>query len=164
VASYLLRPDGDAAVQKWTVDPSGTAASVLDEAVTQPTAPTTGSDRITSGTNTQICQLHFASATPGPGETVTSAKLWVYIITPAGRDCQITITQTPSAVTPVTVPAGTAASWQSVTYTGGLTQAQIGALEAQIVNGTGTGTTEIDAAYIELTTVFNAGQMLLGVG
>lgn len=150
MATYLLRPSADTKAQ-WVEDPVGTAFSVLDDAVTQPTAPTTGSDRITSATNGDICTLEVPDQQLLPGESVTQIKLWVYIQTAAGRNCQIGVNNAPAAMAAF-VAAGTAFSWNSVTYTGNATQAQLNSLQISLVNGNGAGTTEVDAAYIELTT------------
>lgn len=162
MAQYLSRPTGDIKAN-WTENPGGPAWDCLNEVVTQPTAPSTGGDQIDSATNGQQCQISSTQPTLGAGEMVTSVVFWCYIATPATRSCAITLSiagQLPAT----TVPAGTAASWQSATFTGNATQAQLTAAFIDMTNGTGTGTTSIYAAYLEINTRQASGLPILGVG
>lgn len=149
MATIILRPTGDTKAD-WTEDAVGTAFSKLDEAVTQPTAPTTGSDRITATGNGTTCTVSFATFTLGASEVV-SVTLWVY-----GKAADASNYFTASILTPANRGGVSVTSasfgWASVTYYGGLTQAQVDALEASFLTVGGTGTREIDAAYLEVVT------------
>lgn len=163
MATSLLRPNADAKAD-WTESPIGAAFAVLADVVIQPTAPLTALEFITSATNGQICRVDCETITLAPGEAVLSAKAWAYLTTPAGRTLDLGLIGGPTNPGS-TVPAGTAASWQSVTLSGNLTQTQLNALQIQFLNGTGTGTTTVYAAYIELITqIVTGGLSLRGVG
>jgi hypothetical protein len=164
--SYILRPDADAKAD-WTEDAVGTAFSKLDEAITQPTAPVTGSDRITSATAGQICQVDCTTITLAGGETVIQVKAWFYGSTPVGGSIIITssISGGGDLGDPVTIPSNSPAGWYSQTYTGSLTQAQVNGLQLKMQNVASVATSEIDAAYIELTTQFGSGGLMMrGMG
>lgn len=161
--SYTLRPNGDSKAN-WTEDPAGTAFSTLDESVTQPTAPTTGSDRITSATDGSLCVVDCGTTTLAGGETVTAVTVWVYAITPAGRNFTVLLVGSSAMTQPSSLvfPANTT-GWQSFTWLGSRTQSEVNAFQMQFQNGTGTGTVEIDAAYLEVTTSTGNSRMLRGM-
>lgn len=151
---YLLRPDADVKAD-WTEDPVGSAWSVLDDNVTYPSTPTTGSDRITVASNSQISAQGVGTFTLGTNEVVVATRAWAYgKAVSASRYWQVTLYD---GATPTILSQAdyTSASfgWASASYTGSLTQAQINALEVRITSaGASAGTVEVDATYIEVIT------------
>lgn len=166
MATYLLRPNGDGKAG-WTEDPVGPAWSTLDDVVTQPTAPTTGSDRITSAANGDVCTPDFTTATIPAGESVASVTIWVYGITPGTRNFTVQLQQGGTALSALlfTFPISTT-GWVSgvSTATGPVSQAIIDGLQVQLQSGSGSGTVEADAVYLEVTTRASSALPILGVG
>lgn len=156
--SYLLRPNGDTAKVDWTEDPVGPAFSTQNDAVTQPTAPTTGSNRITSATAGHICQLDVGTAVLVPGERVTQVRMWAYATTPVGGTINIVgaISGGGDLGSSFTIPSNSAFGWFSQTYNGTLTQTQVDALQVKAQNVASVATSEIDAMYLEVTTVLRS--------
>lgn len=150
---YLLRPTDDVKAE-WTEDPAGTAWSVLDDSVEQPTAPTTGSDRITVTTNSKTSAQGLQTFTLGGSEEVEYARLWVYCKAASGFPISIVLyDSTVPGNLASTLVSSTSFGWVSCTYTGSLTQAKINGLEARVIsNAAGSGTLEVDAVYVEVIT------------
>lgn len=164
---YLLRPNSDIKAQ-WTENPVGNAFDVLDDNVTQPAAPSTAGDQIDSATDGQISSHDFTTTTLAGGETPTTITLWVYAATPAGRAITLALVKSDGGTASLATgsfPAGTAASWRSITFTGAVNQARVDGLQASLTAATGSGTASIYAVYIELNTQTGSGGLLLrGLG
>lgn len=153
---YYLRPNNDSKAG-WTEDPAGTAWSALDDDVLQPTAPTTGSDRVTTSTNAAITTQDLTTFTLGANETVVRANLWVYGKAATGCYWSAILF---SGVTGKTsaVQTSTSFGWVTSTYAGSLTQSEIDALNVSITSSIAGGlTVEVDAVYVEVETVVAAG-------
>ena len=150
---YVLRPNADVK-SDWTEDPVGTAWSVLDDSVEAPTAPTTGSDRITVASTGKTSAQGVGTFTLGGSERVVAARAWVYGKATAVVGQNYTVQLYDGAGAAALANTGyTSASfgWQSATYIGSLTQAKIDALEVRIIS-VGGSALEADAAYIEIVT------------
>ena len=152
--TYYLRPNSDVKAD-WTEDPAGTAWSVLDEAVTQPTAPTTGSDRITVAASGKFSKHGLTTVTLNPREVVASATAWAYgKAVDASSYWSLNIVSGGNAIAGATQKSSSF-GWASTTYGGALTQSELDALELWLIS-TGTGTVEVDALYLELQTTITA--------
>lgn len=145
--THILRPNADVKAD-WTEDAVGTAFSKLDDAVTQPTAPTTGSDRITTTSNATACTVGFETFTLG-SRRIRSVTAWVY---GQAVDASNYYTFLVSGVTPLGAYFGASFAWRSTTGYGSLTQAQLDGLELVMTSQGATGTREIDAVYLEVVT------------
>jgi hypothetical protein len=153
-APYTLRP---AAVisNNWTVTPSSsTAASVLADVVSQPTAPGTATDYLSSQAGSAVAEVTVQSTPLEAGDSVVSAQGWAYLASGSKRTVQLELVSLGASLGSTTVPAGQAAGWQSVTVNQALTQAQLNDLRIRItLSGSGASTTSIVyAAYVALTT------------
>jgi hypothetical protein len=154
--SSYIDPSADGANNAWTKSTGTAAFSLLDDAVRQPTAPTTGSDMIHSQTDEQLSDLVFPDTlTWHSGDTF---MLWVYGIggTKRALDVQISNDDGSTWQTRQTnvVGAGAAAAWHSLDISAWVTsQTQLNQLRARLIcNSTaGGGATdiEIDAVYVE---------------
>lgn len=153
---YVLRPDADVKAD-WTEDAVGTAWSKLDEAIEYPTAPTTGSDRITTSSSVATSSQGVTTTTLGVGEEIISATAWVYgKAVDASNYYQITIYDGAGTAQLVgTNYTSGSFGWGSVTYVGLLSQAKLDALEIRIIS-VGTGALEVCAAYLEVTTTLQS--------
>ena len=150
--THILRPNADTKAD-WTEDAVGTAFSKLDDAVTQPTAPTTGSDRITTTGTGTVCTVGFETFTLG-SRRIRSITAWVYgQAVNASNYYTFALRSTP-ALFGATQGSYTSASfgWASTAAYGSWTQAQIDTLELIITSQGATGTREIDAVYLEVVT------------
>lgn len=157
---YILRPNADVKAD-WTEDAVGTAWSKLDEAIEYPTAPTTGSDRITTTANNQTSSQGVETFTKASDEVVVATRLWVYGKAVNGSNSfTTTLYTTPGAVLAATAYTSSSFGWSSATYEGDLTQAQIDALEARVISSGASGTREVNAAYIEVITHKLTGRSL----
>lgn len=148
--THILRPNADTKAD-WTEDAVGTAFSKLDDAVTQPTAPTTGSDRITATGSGTTCTVGCETFTLG-AEKVVSVTAWVYGQAVNGSNYYTF--SVAGSVGGLSSASYTSASfgWASITYYIPLTQAQLDGLELTLITVGASGTREIDAAYIEVVT------------
>jgi hypothetical protein len=156
---YLLRPDSDVKAE-WVEDPVGTAWSVLDEAVTQPTAPTTGSDRITTNVNAKTSSQGVTTFTLGTNEIVTSVRAWAYgkAVDASNRIALSVYDGLNSAFLCTEYHAANSFTWWGAGYMGNLTQAQLDALEVRLGSNSTGSTLEVNASYIEVTTAVLTGQ------
>lgn len=153
MATTILRPTGDVKAD-WTEDAVGTAWSKLDDDVLQPTAPTTGSDRITTTGNGTICTLSFGTFTLG-AQKVTSVTLWVYGQAVDGSNfynCTVSIPNIQAGTLASAAYTSASFGWVSGTGTRPITQAQLDGIEVGLTSAGATGTREIDAAYLEVVT------------
>ena len=150
----LLRPNADIAGD-MTLTGSATYFGALDDAVTQPTAPGTGTDYCSHGTAGRFAHVGCQTFTKGL-DVVSQVTLWIYLETGKKRGCLFRINSTAGTLQEGSVGADTAAGWQSITYTGTLEQADIDALAiyAEVTAtapGGGAGTVAVYAAYLEVT-------------
>ena len=153
--SYVLRPDVTG-TNSWAINlPALNVADALDDAVTQPTAPSTTGDSVSTNTANAVCESNVGGFTLAAGEVVESVTLWIYCSTGAKRaiDFDIYTVGPTKLTTTVRVDAALGNGWRSVTYTGSLTQAQLDALYlrmlcASTAGGGGAGTVTAYAAYM----------------
>lgn len=145
---YILEPDEDQKAD-WTETPVGTAWSAVRDGVRQPAVPPLTS-HISTATNDASCVLRLTSFLPVGNEVVTSVRVWLYCETPAGRDFTLTLLEVSGILTRLTVPAGTAAGWESIAYVGQLSQTQLDGLRIAADAGTGTGTVTVYSIYAEV--------------
>ena len=150
-----LRPDASVS-NNWTAN--GTFPSNLADAVSQPTAPGTGSGFISSSTAGQVAEMDLGTATLPVGATVTAARIWVYAAGGTKRAVGVTLKTGASVLagsdTNRVVAAGAAAGWYSLEYSGSLTQGQIDALRircaVESTGGGGASAATVYAAYAEV--------------
>src|SRR5215213_4659191 len=71
--TYVVRPNTTTTAGSWTVVPSGTIDSVLDDNVLSPTAPSTGTDYVQeNGNGPATFEVGLADPALRAGENVTS--------------------------------------------------------------------------------------------
>lgn len=160
MATNFIDPSADGANNAWTKSTGSSASALLDDAVRQPTAPTTGSDRITSSTAGQLSDLVFPNTlTHVAGSTYT---LWVHA-TPGNRrgaDTLIAVDDATFANSAATVPAQTPAAaqaWYSRDVSALIdSQAKLDGFRARLscssVAGGGATACAINAVYLEQVT------------
>lgn len=161
MASYILRPDGDTKAQ-WTETPAGTAWTNLNEAVTQPTVPSTASGFATSTTSGNILQLSYTTTTLAVNEYMTAVRGWAYVNVPAGATLTLNISNYSPNLTQSTAVTG----WVSTplyTVTDSTTfQAGVDAMYFQATMTTAVATaTTIYAMYMDMTTTIRRVQSLI---
>jgi hypothetical protein len=151
-------PNADGTQGQWSKSAGSTAWNLLDDAVRAPTAPTTGSDQITSTTNTlQAQEIAFPNTlTWAPGETYA---LHVYGNTTGNKhviEYEISTNDGASfGATPLALFGdNTGNSWQ----TGPIaiaSQAQLDGLQVRLIHertqGTANGSATVAAVYVERT-------------
>ena len=165
-ANAFIDPNGDGTNGGWTVVPSGTAYTTVDEATRQPTTPTT-SDYVQSAANNNA-NLFLQMSTIANVATVSSITVWAYHND--GSNGQITFALTDA--TESTVYGSTnftqrsTVGWGSVTISGlSLTQTQLDGLRMRFnttKNGGGQpATISLYATYADVTYTSSGS---LGVG
>jgi len=140
-----LDPDGDITNQ-WTKSTGTVSWSLLDDAVRQPTAPTTGSDRLTTTTDAQVTEVTLTSLALGTGSVVSVIAWWHGAngsATKSSVDLALYTGATQLAVTTIT---STTETWYSVTYTGPLTQAELDDLRIRLTYHETSSTTTVAIA------------------
>jgi hypothetical protein len=156
MAGYL-DPSADGANNAWTKSTGTAGWSLLDDGVRQPTAPTTGTDRITSSTAGQLQDLAF----PDTLTHVAGARyvLWLHC-TPGSRrgiDTLISVNDSTFSGSEATVPAvngGAAQGWYSrdltalIGSTADLTGLRV-RLSCSSIAGGGAGAGAVNAVYVE---------------
>lgn len=152
MATATLRPNGEISRHTdWVITDGGatTADQVLDDAVTQPTAPGTGSDYVSHiQLGTTNVEVALETVTVG---TVMSAKVWYYAaLSGVSPSLTTKLFKGATEIATVTITSG-AAAWYSVTYTGNLTQAEVDDLRIRFGAANTASTCTVYAAYVELT-------------
>ncbi|MDQ5808674.1 MAG: hypothetical protein M3320_08370, partial [Actinomycetota bacterium] len=153
--TYVVRPDSTITAGSWTVTPSGTIESVLDDNVLSPVAPSTATDHIDENGNGPVTvEVGLGDVALRAGEAVTSVKSWGYLSTGDTRWLETRLRAGGSDLASDTVPAGTPAMWHSMTFTGSMTQTEVNDLQQQAtLQGGGASTaTFIYASYAEVVT------------
>jgi predicted phage tail protein len=153
--TYVVRPNTTISAGSWTVVPSGTIDSVLDDNVLTPTAPSTASDYIEENGNGPVTfEVGLSDVVLRGGENVTSVKGWGYVTTGDSRSIDSQLRTSSTVLASGTWPAGLPASWQSLTYTGTLSQAEVDDLrQRRTIQGSGASTaTRVYASYAEVVT------------
>lgn len=160
MANYI-DPNADGANNAWTKSTGTAGWSLLDDAVRQPTAPSTGTDRITSSTSGQLQDLAFPNTlTHSAGATYT---LWFYAIGGNRRGFTAAVstndgTSFGSANTIIAASTSPpAAQWYSLDISSLITsQATLDGLRVRLactsISGGGATAVEIDAIYLEQVT------------
>lgn len=149
MATAILRPNADVTTG-WTTTPGAQSTfDMLDDVVTQPTAPSTASDFITS-TTTATFEVALETVSVS---AVSQAVLWVYSdASLTGANTVYAIYKGATSIASFTISVSQAAAWNSVTYSGSLTQAEVDDLRIRGTDSTAiTGTFNAYAAYVELT-------------
>lgn len=149
-----LQPNADV-TNNWTKSAGSNGYACIDDAVTQPTDPTTSGDgeNISSSTDTQVQECHVGTFTLG-SDTMNSATLWVYAETGRKRGIDWDLRHGSTVLaTGTRIPAQSSAQWHSVTYNGSITQAQIDDLRLKLTcvstaGGGGADSVTVHAAYI----------------
>ena len=132
----------------WTVNPSGSAHTVLDDYVWYPSAPSTSGDNITSNAaGPVVTELQMQPQPLAAGETVSYTSAAVYLSTASNRTVTIELLTGGTTLGTNVVPGGTAAKWEGVTSTQALTQAQLNDLRIRLTqSGSGGGSANVYAA------------------
>ena len=157
--TYVVRPNTTTVAGSWTIVPSGTIDSVLDDNVLAPTAPSTASDYVhENGNGPAAMEVGLADVTLRSGENVTSVKSWGYASIGDSRTLDTELRHGATVLASGSWPASTPASWQSLTYTGSLTQLELNDLrQRRTLQGSGASTnTNVYAGYAEIATDMNA--------
>src|SRR5436853_5795333 len=88
-ATTILRPNATTMIQSpWTVSPFGTTAdAVLDDAVVQPSAPSTAADLVTVSGRAAgpYVMLSFPAPNLPAGTAPTAVTAWIYTSVGAGQ-------------------------------------------------------------------------------
>jgi hypothetical protein len=166
-ANAFIDPNGDGSNAGWTVQPSGTAYTTVDEATRQPTVPTT-TDYVQSAANNNA-NLFLQMGTIANVATVSSITVWAYhndgangVITFALYDATES-TNYGSA----NFAQRTTSGWNSVTISGlSLTQAQLDGLRFRFnttkSGGGGPATIYLYATYADVTYT-SSGSLSVGI-
>src|SRR5687767_1394279 len=152
--TYVVRPNATVA-NGWTVVPAGTADSVLDDNVLSPAAPSTATDFVQENGNGPVAvEVALGNVALRGGENVTSVKSWAYASTGDLRTLDSELRHGVTVLASGTWPSGVSAMWQSLTYTGALTQVQLDDLrQRRVLQGSGASTTSfVYAGYAEVHT------------
>lgn len=136
-----------AAATTWQTLKDGISSGGQLDSVT----PDTSKYMSTSGTD-KHCQATVADYTIPSGRSVTGARIRAYLSTGAGAPMTVALYNIGgSQYQSWTVPAGTAAGWQTFTYTGALTQTQVNALGVDLyAPSSNTGTMTVWRAWVEV--------------
>lgn len=86
--SYWIRPSTDEKAD-WTESPAGTAWSILNDAVVQPTAPSTTSGWVESATAGQLSRHKLTVPVLAANEIPQALRWWAYLTVPAGAKLTI---------------------------------------------------------------------------
>lgn len=155
-ATYVLRPNATVS-NAWTVNPTGVSAyTVLDDALLQPTAPSTSSDYLNANANgPKVAEVHVDMQPLAPGDAPDATTAWAYIATGSTRTVTLELMTGATSLATTTIPASSAAAWRSVSTATGLTQAQVDDLRVKVtLNGSGGSTASfVYAAYVQLHTL-----------
>ena len=147
----ILRPDGTVAAGQWMPYPGGPLHSLVDEAVTQPTAPNTVDDLIyTSGAGGGTAELSVGTSALG-GEYVTRVTAWAHVGTGPNKTIRMELVHGTTVLSTLTVPGGSTNAWRQATSTVALTQAQVDNLRVRFV-ASGASSGQVFASYIQLDT------------
>ncbi len=128
-------PNGDLATG-WSVSPSGTHYTTLDDGTRQPTAPNTG-DYISTNTNNYVDT--FDMSTFGGVNSVTQVKVWIYCeLNPyeGGGSADVTgnIYMNSLWQTPQSFSCVDAAGWKSVSFTGTWTSTDLENMQVKLTS------------------------------
>lgn len=163
MAVATLRPSGVTGTNNWTATGAADAAAALDDVVTDPTAPSTGSDFVATSTTNNVFEVALADPSLAAGRVISSIVAKVYCATTGTRrTLTLTLrynvggTGTDTVLATVVVGVNTAAAWQTLTAsTAGLTDAELNSLRirgvATVSSSTSTGTATAYAAYVDVT-------------
>jgi predicted phage tail protein len=157
--TYVVRPNTTTITGSWTIVPSGSIDSVLDDNVLSPTAPSTASDYVNAnGNGPMTFEVGLSDVTLRGGENVTSVRSWGYAATGDARTLDTELRHGTTVLASGTWPSSVPAQWQSLLYTGSLTQAELNDLrQRRTLQGTGASThTFVYAAYAEVATDMSA--------
>lgn len=157
-ATYTLRPDSTV-TSNWTVTPTGSAAfAVLDDAVLQPTAPSTSSDHLSSSTVGNAAEIHVQTQPLAAGDTVLSTTAWAYLQPGPKRSITLTLLSGSTVLGSTTAAQASGTSWRSVTSNSALTQAQVDDLRLRVTMG-GSGASTAGFAYAAYASVRTSGTL-----
>lgn len=155
-ATYTLRPDSTV-TSNWTITPTGSAAfAVLDDAVLQPTAPSTSSDHLSTSSAGSATEVGVQAQPLGSGDTVLSTTAWAYLEPGPKRSITLTLLSGATVLGSTTAAQGSGRSWRPVTSNSALTQAQLDDLRVRVTLG-GTGASSAGFAYAAYVSVRTAG-------
>lgn len=156
-ATGAIDPNGDGTIgSNWVATPSGSRYTTIDDAVRQPTTPTT-SDYISIGSN-RADTAFFQMSTLGSVGVVSSITLWVYHNDGANGTIFASLydnAETTTYGTEQTLTSRTTDTWDSVTFSGlTLTQSNLDDLRIKfrVTKGAGAASTvKIYATYGDVT-------------
>ena len=155
-ATYTLRPNSTVTNSPaWTLNPTtgSTVHGVLDDAVLQPTAPSTTSDFIRTNASGRIAEIGMDTQQLASGDAVTSTVARVYALNGNSRTITMGLYTGSTLLGNTSIPAGGAAAWRTFTSSTALTQAQVDDLRIRFTSaGTGSQNGTVFAAYVSLTT------------
>jgi len=155
--SGFIDPNGDGATGSWSATPTGTFYTTVDEAIRQPTSPTT-TDYI-SGVANVAASINFRMSSLINVGSVSQVIVWVYhndvsngLVAVQLYDDDETTTRSDATA----LPKRTTDTWDSVTFSGlSLTQAQLDSLTVRLTasksGGGATSTIKVSAVYADIT-------------
>lgn len=174
MATQLLRPNADITFDSanTTTNPAShpTIWDLLNDAVTQPAAPSTASGFINDGASSSTNEVALETFSLAGG-IVTQVIGWIYL-TGSGGAFTVTTSLWANGVqlaSAVITPAGSP-GWQSVTYTGALTQSDIDDLRIRMLFANTIANSTVYETYAEVTytpatsTISGATLSMMGVG
>jgi predicted phage tail protein len=153
--TYVVRPNTTITAGSWSVVPSGSIDSVLDDNVLSPSLPSTADDYVAEvGNGPQTFEVGLSDVALRPGENVTAVKSWAYARTGDARWLDSELRTGATVLASATWPASTPVQWLSMTHTGALTQSELDDLrQRRTLQGTGASSeTTIYASYAEVAT------------
>lgn len=124
----LLRPTGDV-LTGWQTDASSHAAA-LDDAVEQPTAPSTAGDEVFTSSAGAVDRVSFDDLA-GAQDGIDGA-LWAYVRAGSAVAVTVELYEGATLLGSTTVNAGDDPGWVSVPFSG-LTQSEVDSLEMRLV-------------------------------
>ena len=147
----FLDPNADVNVN-WTKSAGSTGWELLDDAVRQPTAPTTGTDRCTTTTSGQVCEVGFDTVTKEG--TITKVTAWWHGANSHATRATVRFSIYEGGVERAyTVITATGEAWHSLDWTADLTQAQLDGISVRLTYNETGSTNNLATAneiYIEI--------------
>jgi hypothetical protein len=149
--------DGASPNNAWTKSAGTSGWSLLDDAVRQPTAPATGTDRVTSSTDEQTQELVFPNTLLYDATATYTLRIYGSAGSKRALDVQVSTNDGASWQTRQAnvIGAGSGSSWRSIDVTSlAASQAALDGLRVRLIcnqtaTGGGAGSVEVDEVYVD---------------
>jgi hypothetical protein len=153
-----IRPDGDV-TNNWTKSSGTQGFAAIDDPVTPPTDASTAGDglSISSVTSGQVQECSLQNPSLAVGQIVPAVEVHAYVAGGSKRGVQIDLVSALGMIlTTISVAAGAAAAWQSVTLTQNFTAVEVNDLRVRFTttstSGGGATAATVYAAYVNAVT------------